>query len=155
MKRRELNALARSLGEYLASRNNDIVGYWGIGFLCSVAKQERRHQFSFRIRPGEIIRIASREISNSHTVSDKLVKFKLSGIEGRFSFFADGRYPDGVEKYTCGIAIAVTQDGRTGVHLSHIACWLHDPKREQRSTRVSAASPPAGTLLYRIQKLFG
>jgi len=145
MKRRELNALARSLGEFFASRNNDIVGYWGIGFLCRVAQQERRHQFSFRIRPGEIIRIASRELSDSRVVTDKLVKFALSGIEGRFSFFADGRYPDGTEMYTCGIAIAVTQDGRTGLSISHIECWPHDAKRERRRyvPNPSAVSPHA------------
>jgi hypothetical protein len=73
MKRGELNALARSLGEYLGSRNNDISGYWGIGFLCLAAKSEHRHQFSFRIRPGLPIRIASRELSESQYVTDKLV----------------------------------------------------------------------------------
>ena len=132
MKRRELNALARSLGEFLASRNNDIVGYWGIGFLCLVAKQEKRHQFSFRIRPGQVVRIASRELTGSQVVTDKLLKFDLSGIEGRLSFFEDGRFADGAERYTCGISVAVTQDGRTGLALSHIECWPHDPSRERR-----------------------
>ena len=65
MKRRELNALARSLGEYLASRNHDIGGYWGIGVLCAASVREKRHQFTFRVRPGEVLRIASREVSES------------------------------------------------------------------------------------------
>ena len=44
----------------------------------------------------------------------------LDSIEGRLSFFADGRYPDGAEKYTCGIAISITQGGRTGLSMSHV-----------------------------------
>lgn len=151
MKRGELNALARSLGEYLGSRNNDISGYWGIGFLCLAAKSEHRHQFSFRIRPGLPIRIANRELSESQSVTDKLVKFSLSTIEGRFSFFADGRYPDGTERYTCGVAIAVTQDGRTGLHLSHVQCRPHDPTREQRRAVAEAAQQ---TLLERLRGFF-
>ena len=148
MKRRELNGLARSLGEYLASRNHDIAGYWGIGVLCLASKRERRHQFSFRMHPGELLRIASREVSGSKTVTDKLTKFNLSTIEGRLSFFPDGRYPDGAEKYTCGIAVAVTQDGRTGLSISHIECWPHDPKREsQRATGASASASLLDKLL--------
>lgn len=151
MKRRELNALARSLGDYLASRNHDIAGYWGIGVLCAAAKRERRHQFSFRMRPGELLRIASREVSQSKTVTDKLVKFNLSTIEGRLSFFRDGRYSDSVEKYTCGIAVAVTQDGRTGLSISHIECWPHDPERESRRAVAAAAS---ASLLDKLLNVF-
>jgi len=62
-------------------------------------------------------------------VTDQLVRFELDSIEGRLSFFEDGRYAHGVEKYTCGIAIAITQDGRTGMNMSHIECWPHDPSR--------------------------
>jgi hypothetical protein len=65
-------------------------------------------------------------------VTDKLVKFDLDSIEGRFSFFEDARYPHGAEKYTCGIAIAITQSGRTGLSMSHVECWPHDESRERR-----------------------
>jgi len=132
MKKREMNALARSLCEYLGSRNNDIAGYWGIGMLCATSKRENKRKFSFRIYPGQLLKIYSCEITGSKSVTDKLAKFQLDSIEGRLSFFADGRYPDGTEKYTCGIAIAVTQGGRTGLSLSHVECWPHDPARERR-----------------------
>lgn len=134
-----MNALAHSLCAYLCSRNNDIRGCWGIGVLCAFAKRERKRKFSFKIIPGELLRIYSCELTNSNAVTDKLVKFDLDSIEGRLSFFEDGRYPDGAEKYTCGIAIAVTQDGRTGLSLSHVECWPHDGARERR--RAGFGSP--------------
>lgn len=86
MKRREMNSLAHSLCAYLCSRNNDIAGYWGIGVLCAVSKRERRPKFSFKIYPGELLRIYSYEISESKVVTDKLVKFGLDSIEGRLYF---------------------------------------------------------------------
>src|SRR4030095_12467831 len=62
MKRREMNSFAHSLCAYLCSRNNDIAGYWGIGMLCAVSKREKRPKFSFKIYPGELLRIYSYEI---------------------------------------------------------------------------------------------
>lgn len=150
MKRRELNALARSLADYLASRNNDIAGYWGISMLCAVSKRDGKPKFSFKIQPGQMIRIYSCEVSESRDVTDKLVKFQLDSIEGRLSFFEDGLYPHGAEKYTCGLAIAVTQGGRTGLSLSHIECWPHDPSRERRR---AAAQEAVDSWLVRIKKL--
>ena|ERR1035441_5750257 len=150
MKRRQMNSVARSLCEYLCSRNNDIGGYWGIGLLCLTSKRENRKQFGFRIRPGEMLRIHGYEISESKVVTDKLVKHNLDSIEGRLSFFEDGRYSHGAEKYTCGIAIAVTQDSRTGMSISHVECWPHDSSREHR--RAVAASASA-SLLERLKKL--
>ncbi len=135
MKRREMNALARSLCDYLGSRNNDIEGYWGIGVLCAASKREGKPKFSFKIHPGQFLKIYSCEISHSKVVTEKLIQFGLDSIEGRLSFFEDGRFPDGAERYTCGIAIAITQDGRTGLNLSHIECRPHDPTRELRSGR--------------------
>jgi hypothetical protein len=132
MKRREMNSLARSLCAYLCSRNHDIAGYWGIGMLCAASKRQGKPKMSFQIRPGQAIRISGCDITNSIEVAEKLVKFRLDSIEGRLSFFEDGRYPHGAEKYTCGLAIAVTQDGRTGMGLSHVECWPHDPKMERR-----------------------
>lgn len=132
MKRRQMNALARSLCAYLASRNNDIAGYWGIGMLCAMSRRENRPKFSFKIRPGELVRIYSCELSNSTIVTDKLAKFELDSIEGRLSFFPDGRYADGAEKYTCGIAVAMSQGGRIGMAISHVECWPHDESREKR-----------------------
>ncbi|MGF1634223.1 MAG: hypothetical protein ACFCVE_10280 [Phycisphaerae bacterium] len=139
MKRREMNSLARSLSDYLSSRNNDIAGYWGIGMLCAASKREGKKKFSFKIYPGQLIKIYGCEVSGSRVVTDKLVHLGLDSIEGRLSFFEDGRYPHGAEKYTCGIAIAVTQGGRTGMSLSHIACWPHDPSREWRRAGFEAA----------------
>ena len=130
MKRREMNALAHSLCAYLISRNNDIGGYWGIGMLCSISRKENRRRLGFKIYPGKMLRIYSCEVSNSKVVTDKLVRFGLDSIEGRFSFFPDGRYPHGAQRYTCGIAIAITQGGRAGLSLSHVSCWPHDPFRE-------------------------
>jgi hypothetical protein len=139
MKKREMNSLARSLCAYLGSRNNDIAGYWGIGMLCAVSKRESKPKFSFKIVPGQLLRIYGCEITDSKTVTDKLVKFGLDSIEGRLSFFEDGRYPHGPDKYTCGIAIAITQGGRTGLSLSHVECWLHDPSRERRRSAAEAS----------------
>ena len=140
MKRREMNALAHSLCAYLCSRNNDIAGYWGIGVLCAVAKKERKQKFSFKIRPGELLRIYGYEISESKIVTEKLTRLGLDSIEGRLSFFEDGRYPHGAEKYTCGIAIAVTQGGRTGMNITHVECWPHDSSRESRRASVDGPS---------------
>ena len=127
-----MNSLAWSLCAYLGSRNNDIAGYWGIGMLCAASKRGRRPGFSFKIYPGQLITIDGCEITNSKVVTDKLVKFGLDSIEGRLSYFEDGRYPAGAERYTCGIAIAITQGGRTGLSLSHVECRPHDPSREHR-----------------------
>lgn len=135
MKRREMNSVAGSLCSYLMSRNNDIIGYWGIGFICRVAEKERRNKISFKIYPGKPIRICNYELSSSTDITQKLTKYGLDSIEGRLSFFEDGRFPNGSKKYTCGIAISLTQDGRTGMHISHVACRSHDPNMESRSTR--------------------
>lgn len=132
MKRREMNSLAHSLCAYLCSRNNDISGYWGIGVLCEASKKEHKPKFSFKIYPGKPLRIHCYKISQPEVVTDKLIKFDIDSIEGRLSFFVDGRYPHGAEKYTCGIAIAITQAGRTGLSMSHVECWPHDPSREMR-----------------------
>jgi len=140
MKRREMNSLANSLCAYLCSRNNDIAGYWGIGMLCAVSKKEKRPKFSFKIRPGEPMRIYSYEISESKVVTEKLVKFGLDSIDGRLSFFEDGRYAHGAEKFTCGIAISITQGGRTGLSMSHVECWPHDSSRERRRATVAGPS---------------
>jgi len=140
MKKRQMNSIASSLCSYFRSRNNDIAGYWGIGMLCAVSKKEKRRKFSFKIRPGELLSIYGYEISESTVMTEKLIKYDLDSIEGRLSFFADGRYPDGAEKYTCGIAIAITQDGRTGLSMSHVECWPHDPTRESRRASAVKAS---------------
>src|SRR5262245_59635326 len=150
MKRREMNSLANSLCAYLCSRNNDIAGYWGIGMLCAISKREQKPKFSFKIYPGELLRIYSCEISDSKVVTDKLVKLSLDSIEGRLSFFEDGRFPHGAEKYTCGIAIAITQGGRTGLSMSHVECWPHDPSREQRRDTFAVKNT---TLLSRLKDL--
>jgi hypothetical protein len=138
MKRREMNSRARSLCAYLGSRNNDIAGYWGIGMLCAASKRAQRPKFGFRIYPGQVIKINGCELTDSKLVTDKFVEFGLDSIEGRLSFFEDGRYPHGAEKYTCGIAIAITQGGRTGLSLSHVECWPHDPARERRRSGFEA-----------------
>ena len=132
MKRGEMNSLAHSLCAYLCSRNNDIAGYWGIGMLCAASKRERRTGFGFCIYPGKLLQIFSYEISDSKTLTDKLVRFGLDSIEGRITFSKDGYYPDGAEKFTCGIAIAITQGGRTGMSICHVECRPHDPSRERR-----------------------
>jgi hypothetical protein len=150
MKKRQMNSLANSLCAYLCSRNNDIAGYWGIGMLCAIAKKERKRKFSFKIRPGMPLHISSYEISDSKLVTDKLLKLGLDSIEGRLSFFEDGRYPHGAEKFTCGIAIAITQGGRTGMSISHVECWSHDPTRESRRATAAAA---ATSLLERLKNL--
>jgi len=133
-----MNSLATSLCAYLGSRNNDIMGYWGIGMLCAVSKRENKPKFSFKIYPGHLLRIYGCELTDSRIVTDKLVELGLDSIEGRLSFFEDGRYPHGAEKYTCGIAIAITQGGRTGLSLSHVECWPHDPTRELRRAAAEA-----------------
>lgn len=145
-----MNSLAHSLCAFLCSRNNDITGYWGIGMLCAISKRENKPKFSFKIYPGKLLRIYSCEINNSLVVTNKLLKFDLDSIEGRLSFFEDGRYPHGAEKYTCGIAIAVTQDCRTGMSMSHVECWSHDPKREIRRAGIDS---PATSFMDKLRRL--
>ena len=139
MKRREMNSVARSLCQYLCSRNNDISGYWGIGMLCLASKQNCLKQMSFKIWPGKPIEINGYEISGSNVITNKLIKHDLDSIEGRVSFFLDGHYPHGAECYTCVIAIAITQNGRTGLGIYHVHCWPHDPSRESRRATAAAA----------------
>jgi hypothetical protein len=146
-----MRSLARSLCEYLSSRNNDIAGYWGIGVLCAVSKRENRPKFSFKIRPGELISINGCEISGSKRITDKLARLGLDSIEGTLSFFEDGRFPGGAERYTCGIAIAITQDGRTGLNQSHVECWPHDPSRERRRAGAEALQ---ASWFVRLMSLF-
>lgn len=134
MKRKELNSVAASLCAYLCSRNNDIVGYWGIGKLCLIARLQKKKSFSFKVRPGEVLWIYGYEISNSRAVTDKLVKLGLDSIEGRMSFLPHGQFPNGTEKYLCSVTIAVTQDGRTGLSLCHVLCRPHDSSTESRRT---------------------
>ncbi|MBA3484846.1 MAG: hypothetical protein H0T51_23860 [Pirellulales bacterium] len=100
--------------------------------------------------PGELLRIYGCEISGSREVTDKLVKLDLDSIEGRLSFFEDGRYLHGAEKITCGIAIAITQDGRTGLAMSHVECWPHDALRESRR---ATNAPSNDSLLSRLKNL--
>ena len=75
-----MNHVARSLCEYLMSRNNDIAGYWGIGALCQNSIKENRVQFHFKVRPGELLRIYSYEILGSLEVTEKLVKPNILGL---------------------------------------------------------------------------
>ncbi len=150
MKRRAMNSVAAALCEYLCSRNNDIAGYWGIGVLCAIAKKEGRAKFSFKVVPGSALFIKSCEITDSNRVTDKLVRFGFDSIEGRLSFFVDGRYPHGAEKYICGIAVAVTQGGRTGVSMSHVDCWPHDPSREWQR---AGDNPERSAMMNRLRKL--
>jgi hypothetical protein len=138
MKQRQMDSVARSLCEYLCSRNNDIGGYWGIGILCLASKRQRTKKVSFKFRPGKLLKINGYEVSGSKVITEKLVKQSLDSIEGRLSFFEDGSYANGAEKYVCGIAIAVTQGGRTGLSMSHVECWPHDPSCESRSLRAVA-----------------
>lgn len=153
MKRRAMNSLASSLCSYLCSRNNDIAGYWGIGVLCAIAKREGRAKFRFRVVPGKQLFIHGCEITDSNRVTDKIVRLGVDSIEGRLSFIEDGRfrYYD-ADKFVCGIAIAVTQGGRTGMSMSHVECWPHDPSRE--SSRSSANLAPVA-LTARLKKLLG
>lgn len=150
MKRRQMNSLARSLCEYLCSRNNDITGYWGMGMLCAASRRDSRPRMSFRIIPGQLIRIYSCELTDSTIVTEKLVKFDLDSIEGCLSFFPDGRYADGADKYTCGIAIAISQGGRIGMSMCYVACWPHDPKRELRR---AVAAPARLSFWARIRNM--
>jgi hypothetical protein len=147
-----MNSLASSLCEYLCSRNNDIAGYWGIGALCAAARKDRRMKYSFKIYPGKPLFINGYEVTDSIRITEKLVKLHVDSIEGRLSFFADGRYPDGADKYTCGVAVAITQGGRTGMSLSHVECWPHDPARESQR---HAAREKQASLLDRLKKLLG
>ena len=103
-----------------------------MGMLCAASRRDSRPRMSFRIVPGQLIRIYSCELTDSTIVTEKLVKFDLDAIEGRLSFFPDGRYPDGTDKYTCGIAIAIAQGGRVGMSMCYVASWPHDPRRERR-----------------------
>lgn len=151
MKRRVMNSLAQSLCQHLLSRENDISGYWGIGMLCLASKKNRLRQIKFRIHPGEPLTIDGYELSESKRITDKLMEHDLDSIEGRISFVENGRYPHGAEKYTCLIAIAVTQDERTGLSICHDQCWPHDPSRESR--RATAVAEYT-SFIERLRKVF-
>ena len=77
MKRKHMNSVARSLCDFLMSRNKDIIGYWGIGFICRVAVKERKNKFSFKVYPGQPIKIYGYELTNSLEITGKLVKHEI------------------------------------------------------------------------------
>ncbi len=139
MKQNQMDSLARSLCNYLASRNNDIAGYWGIGMLCAAAKRDDVHQMRFRIVPRELIHIYGCDINDSRRISDKAIIAQANAIAGRVWFERIGRY-DGwwgrkqldADKYTCSIAIAITQGNRIGMGVTRVLCWPHDPHLERR-----------------------
>ena len=139
MKRREMNSIAVSLCQHLCSRNNDVSGYWGVGILCVAARMHPRNQLSFRIRPGEPLKIGGYELSGSIEVSSKLVRHGLDAIEGIMTFSENGRYPSGATKYTCSISIAVSQKGRIGMGFRQTECWPHHPNRETRRANATAS----------------
>lgn len=151
MKRRELNSIAVSLCQHLCSRNNDISGYWGIGILCAAARTKPRNQISFRIRPGEPLRIAGYVLSESTEITTKLKDRDLDAIDGIMTYSVNGRFPSGPTRYTCSISIAVAQEGRIGMGFLQTECWSHHPKRESR--RATAAEAHSG-FLERLKKLF-
>lgn len=132
-----MSSIAVSLCQHLCSRNNDILGYWGIGMLCVVAKMQPHNQLNFRIRPGEPLKIGGYELSASKEITDKLVKHDLDAIEGILTFSKNGRYPSGATKYSCSISIAVSQKGRIGLGFRQTECWSHHPKRESRRATAS------------------
>jgi hypothetical protein len=122
----------------------------GASVFFAPSRKESASQNSVSKHPGEFLRIYSAEISDSKALTDKLLKFRLDSIEGRLSFFEDGRYPHGAEKYTCGIAIAITQGGRTGLSMSHVECWPHDPSREHRR---AVAAKAGASLLEQLKNI--
>ena len=136
-----MDSLARSLCEYLLSRNNDISGYYGVGMLCNMAKRDRKPWFGFKIKPGQPILISGCLVTWSNAVTEKLAKFELDSIDGRMQFYRDGHYPDGSERFHCVIAISITQDGRTGLGVSSATCRPHDPSRERRRSGFDRRDP--------------
>lgn len=132
MKRRALHALAGSLCHYLCSRNHDIAGHWGIGVLCAAAKRKTLRTYSFRISPGKPVFIDGREITDSSRVTNKLLKLQIDTIDGRIAFDVNGHYPDGADKYTCNVVVAISQCGQTVSATRSVECWAHDPARESR-----------------------
>lgn len=137
MKRREMNSIAVSLCQHLCSRNNDISGYWGIGILCVAARMQPHNRLSFRIRPGEPLKIGGYELSGSKEITAKLVRHDLDAIEGILTFSENGCYPSGATKFACSILIAVSKKGRTGLGFRQTECWSHNPKRESRRSTAS------------------
>ena len=132
MKKRELDSLCRSTCDYLCSRNNDISGYWGIGVLCRLSFLKARRRLGFRTAPGLPIHIFGCELSNSSAYTSMLGTLGVDSIEGRLSFFDDGRFVNGRDKYTCGVSIAMTSGTRLGLFVTHVSCWQHDPTLERR-----------------------
>jgi len=132
MQRRQLNALCRSTCEYFCSRNNDVNGYWGIGVLCQLALLKGRRKIGFRTTPGDAIQVFGCELSHSQPYSDVLRSFGVDCLEGRISFFDDGRFHNGKDRFTCGICLAMTGGGKFGLHMVHVSCWPHDPLLERR-----------------------
>src|SRR3954465_7077706 len=107
MKKRELDSLCRSTCDYLCSRNNDISGYWGIGVLCHFAILKQRKRLGFRAALGLPIHIFGCELSGSSVYTAKLGSLGVDSVEGRLSFFDDGRFDNGRDRYTCGVSIAM------------------------------------------------
>ncbi len=133
MKRREMNSIAVSLCQHLCSRNNDTLGYWGIGILCVVALMQRHNELRFRIRPGEPLKIGGYELSESKETTAKLIRHDLDSIEGLLRYSENGRYPSGATKYACSISIAVSQNERVHRTLEKFAFGGLMRKREAKA----------------------
>lgn len=150
MKRRALHALAGSRCHYLCSRNHDIAGYWGIGVLCAAAKRKWARTYSFKISPGRPVFIDGSEVTDSSRVTNKLLKLQIDTIDGRIAFVVNGHYPDGTDKYTCSVVVAISQCGQTVSATRSVECWAHDPARESRRAGTWATRL---TLFERLKRL--
>ncbi len=134
MKRSELNSLARSVCRFFLTRDNDIVGFWGIGVICRVALTEPHKKLVFKILPGKPIKIFGFESTRSVEFTSKLLKFRLDSISGKMTFIKIGRFENGAEKFLCVVSVAIAHEGRVGLNTDYVTCWPHDPGMERRST---------------------
>ena len=133
MKKRELDSLCRSTCDYLCSRNNDISGYWGIGVLCRLSFLKARRRLGFRTAPGLPIHIFGCELSNSSAYTSMLGTLGVDSIEGRLSFFDDGRFVNkddlpGAYAESWALTFFLLSDKS---HASDFAAYLKEMTKQQ------------------------
>jgi hypothetical protein len=149
-RRRSIKSIASGLAGSFISRNNDVDGYWGIGMLCLLCRQNSLETISISLLGEETEPLASDELVRgikdhySEKLSQMLSKAKIEPSWVRSAtvslvFGTSGELPE-PPLSTWGGAFLCTVEIMDDLGQSRTAslagrCGPHDAKRESRSAR--------------------
>lgn len=125
-------------------RNNDVLGYWGIGMLCRLARDRRAPSVEIDLLTGQMdppssVFVAmvdqSRHRLRHHLDRLGLGDVPLASASLRVRFETTDRAHAANVRFRC-TAVLEDEAGRVFESRAEGWCWPHDPRRESRSTRV-------------------